>query len=171
MVLNSEQVFALLQGDLKHCEKSVQGVDITVKAISKVENPNGGNALLLEGSKFDEKAYTNIEPDENDIWTLEPGVYSFTFNEGVVLEPKFSGLIIQRSSLQRMGGYTMKSWFDGGFSTMNMGTTFKLDLPVKIQKNVRIAQLILWEGTPPKKGYNGQYQNDKQRESVTKEKH
>lgn len=98
-------------------------------------------------------------------WIFYPGVYDITFNEGCNIPDNRVGFIKQRSSLYRNGAIINSPVFDPGFKTELMGTLMYVHTTLFIEEGARVAQMYFHECISAEK-YNGQWQNDKQRNSL-----
>jgi hypothetical protein len=98
-------------------------------------------------------------------WLLYAGVYDITFNEGCKIPDNRVAFIKQRSSLYRNGAIINSPVFDPGFETDFMGTLLYVHETLFIEENARVAQIYFHECAPAEK-YDGQWQGDKQRNSL-----
>jgi dUTP pyrophosphatase len=176
-MLNAQQI--LDEGLLKLSEskgKPAQvGFDITLKAVNKVGNRIGNTNVYAAGKigkvlkdKTELTTYTPIEPiklDGDEGWLLHEGTYDITFNEGCKIPDNRVAFIKQRSSLWRNGALINSPVFDPGFETDNMGTIMVVHETIFIEKDARVAQIYFHECDSAEM-YNGQWQNDKQRNSL-----
>jgi len=176
-MLNAKQI--LEEGLLKLSEtkgKAAQvGYDLTLKAVNKVGNRIGDTNVYTSGKigkvlkdKTELTTYTpvnTIKLDGVKGWLLHPGVYDITFWEGCKIPENRVAFIKQRSSLYRNGAIINSPVFDPGFETDNMGTLLYIHEPLFIEKDARVAQIYFHECVSAEM-YNGQWQNDKQRNSL-----
>lgn len=105
-------------------------------------------------------------PDSGtETWYLHEGYYEVEFMEGCKIPANCAMYFKTRSSLVRCGADVRSGQFDGGFETENMGAFLKVDLPIRIDVGARVAQAIVTETYPvdAENLYDGQWQNDKQR--------
>jgi deoxycytidine triphosphate deaminase len=150
------------------------GYDLSLKAVQKIGNRIGGN-MFKEGrigkvlkDKTELTTYTpenTIMLDGVEGWLLHEGVYDITFNEGCKIPENRVAFIKQRSSLYRNGAIINSPVFDPGFETEFMGTLLYIFEPLFIEKDARVAQIYFHECNGAEL-YNGQWQNDKQRNSL-----
>lgn len=175
-MLNAQQI--LDEGLLKLSEskgKAAQvGYDLTLKAVNKVGYRIGGN-VYAEGrigkvlkDKTELTTYTPVETiklDGVEGWLLHPFTYDITFWEGCKIPDNRVAFIKQRSSLWRNGALINSPVFDPGFETEFMGTIMMVTEPIFIEKDARVAQIYFHECLSAEM-YNGQWQNDKQRNSL-----
>ena len=150
------------------------GYDITLKDVNKIGNKIGYN-IFKEGrigkvlkDKTELTTYTfqnTIMLDGVEGWLLHEGVYDITFNEGCKIPDNRVAFIKQRSSLYRNGAIINSPVFDPGFETENMGTLLYVFETIFIEKDARVAQIYFHECNGAEL-YNGQWQNDKQRNSL-----
>lgn len=134
------------------------GVDLN---LIRVEELQDIGRIFIEG-KTKLPIYCEVYPI-NGVWRLPPGIYSVTFDQGCNIPRDQMLLIRQRSSLLRCGGFIHSSVFDAGFKTDNIGTFMVIMHTVEIDFYARIAQIYNHKATEVENLYNGQYQNDKQR--------
>ena len=153
------------------------GYDITLKAVQKIGNKIGGGVYnLSKGGKIgkvlkDKTELTTYTPlqttqvDGIEGWLLYEGVYDITFNEGCKIPDNRVAFIKQRSSLYRNGAIINSPVFDPGFETQNMGTLLYVYETLFIETDARVAQIYFHECNGAEL-YDGQWQNDKQRNSL-----
>lgn len=174
-MLTAQQI--LQEGLLKLTEtkgKVAQvGYDVTLKAVNRVGDPNGGGNLVYKtytiGKVFENKTelttYTPVDTIQLDGatgWLLYPGTYDITFWEGCKIPENRVAFIKQRSSLWRNGTLINSPVFDPGFETDNMGTIMLVTETIFIEQDARVAQIYFHECDAAEK-YNGQWQYDRQR--------
>jgi dUTP pyrophosphatase len=150
------------------------GYDITLKEVQKIGLKIGANAyregkigkVLKDKTELTEYVPQNtIMLDGVEGWLLYDGVYDITFNEGCKIPDNRVAFIKQRSSLYRNGATINSPVFDPGFETQNMGTLLYVHETIFIEKDARVAQIYFHECSGADL-YNGQWQNDKQRNSL-----
>ena len=153
------------------------GYDLSLKAVQKVGNKiSGGVYNLSRGGKIGKvlkdktelTTYTPIDTiqlEGNTGWLLHEGIYDVTFNEGCKIPENRVAFIKQRSSLYRNGAIINSPVFDPGFETEFMGTLLYIHEPLFIEKDARVAQIYFHECNGAEL-YDGQWQNDKQRNSL-----
>jgi deoxycytidine triphosphate deaminase len=138
-----------------------QGIDVRV---AKIRRLNGWGCLPKEGKtqlpEYEE--YRGFE-NGNPIY-LTPGYYEIELMEGCKVPPNVAIKPITRSSLVRMGGNVYSGLFDAGFETDHMGCFLQVSHSFKIEYGARVAQVIAFESNQVSNLYNGQFQNDQQRE-------
>lgn len=145
MNLNSQQIekFLIFHENLQKGQPQQIGWDLTIQKITQIQ----GGSIFIEKAEIQE--YKEVEIDDygdgKECWMLAPGVYSLTFDQGIKLDGSHWAKIIQRSSLLRVGTQIISSVFDCGFECNNIGATMFVNIPVKIEKGARIAQIIISE--------------------------
>jgi deoxycytidine triphosphate deaminase len=173
-MLNAEQILeqGLIKTELSKGKPAQVGYDLSAKsinAIGKDEFNSRPNIGMVLKDKTILNNYTPIETKKIDGvegWLLYPGAYDITFHEGCKIAPNRVGLIRQRSSLLRNGAIIASSVFDPGFETDNMGTIMIVTATIFIEQDARVGQMYFHEcdGVAEENLYNGQWQNDKQRQ-------
>lgn len=148
-----------------------QGVDVRVKSISVVgkhgHEENYGY-IPAKGKTLAPKV-TEIPPinmgDGREYWELPVGYYEVEFEEGCAIPNHIAMYFKTRSSLVRCGAEVISGQFDAGFETENAGAFLKVNIPITIEVGARVAQAIVTETyeVSEENLYNGQWQNDKQR--------
>ena len=170
-MLNSKQILeeGLLKLENTQGKPAQIGYDLSLKEVNKVGiNPFREEkiGMILK----DKTLLTDYTPvltknvDGKEGWLLYPGTYDVTFHEGCKLPNNRTAFIRQRSSLLRNGAIIASSVFDPGFITENIGTIMIVTETIFIECGARIAQFYVHESTPVDETYEGQWQNDKQRE-------
>jgi deoxycytidine triphosphate deaminase len=175
-MLNAKQIVdeGLLLLENTQGKPAQVGYDLSLKAVQKIGNKIGYN-VFKEGQigkilkdKTVLTTYTPVDTimlEGNEGWLLHDGVYDITFNEGCKIPENRVAFIKQRSSLYRNGAIINSPVFDPGFETQNMGTLLYVHEPLFIEKDARVAQIYFHECNGAEL-YNGQWQNDKQRNSL-----
>ena len=178
-MLNAQQIVERGLLKLEHSKgKAAQvGYDLSLKAVSRIgtsmsNNPynlsKGGTIGKVLKDKTELTTYTPTELINLDGargWLLYEGVYDITFWEGCKIPPNYVGLIRQRSSMLRNGTVLHSSVFDPGFETEFMGTVMVVNETIFIEDSARVAQIYFHtcEEVDQENLYNGQWQQDKQR--------
>ncbi len=131
------------------------GYDLTVKSIKK---------YLTGGKVGIEKTYPSelspIPCIENQ-YILSPGVYSLTFHQGCKIPSNIKASIVHRSSILRCGGFITSGVYDPGFEVEEMGAVLFVSLELTIEKDARVAQIVMEECHEVDELYNGQWQKEK----------
>jgi deoxycytidine triphosphate deaminase len=178
-MLNAQQILDENLLLLEHTKgKPAQvGYDLSLKAVQKIGNKISnspynatipGNIGKILKDKTELTIYTTIDPinlDGDRGWLLYEGVYDITFNEGCNIPDNRVAFIKQRSSLYRNGAIINSPVFDPGFKTENMGTLLYVHETIFIEQDARVAQIYFHECMSTEK-YDGQWQGDKQRNSL-----
>lgn len=155
------------------------GVDLTIESIKKVIEPNYYSNTPTMSGIFINKTYINpssyisvasrfvkfeSKGPELEVFYLDAGVYSVTFDQGLFKLPNnITALLRHRSSLLRIGGCIPGGVYDPGFEVEQIGAMMTLNLPVVLEKHSRIAQMTMHHNTPvpDENMYTGQYQGTK----------
>lgn len=165
-MLNANQIIEqnLLKLDNTHGKPAQVGYDLSIKSVQKIMSHIKFGCVLK-----DKTLLAHYEPmDSTQLdgytgWLLYPGVYDITFYEGCKIPANRTAFIKQRSSLYRNGVIINSPVFDPGFETENMGTFMYVHETVFIEQDARVAQIYFHESTSTDNLYDGQWQNDKQR--------
>lgn len=145
------------------------GVDLELIEVRQIL----GMGLIPKEGKTRLPSTTLVElvdvPNPNDDktskgWLLHPGAYDITLKQGCKIPANQRLKIVQRSSALRNGTILASSMFDPGFQTENIGTVMIVHAPLYIHYEARVAQAYTSEVNTVENLYNGQWQNDKQRE-------
>ena len=145
-------VEASIIGNLEEGEFVVQqnGIDLT---LASAEEIRGG---ILEKDKPTIDKYTNVLETPLG-FVFEAGrVYSIWFQQEIKLPANLCAQIVQRSSLNRMGGMITTGLYDSGFQGQ-LGAVLRVDAPIIIEKGARVAQVIFMEAESASL-YDGRYQ-------------
>lgn len=138
------------------------GIDLNLIKVERIVADSVG--FIPEVGKTVLPQYEEVHPIDG-VWYLAPDTYNITFAQGCNIPSDQMLLIRQRSSLLRCGGILHSSVFDAGFKTAQIGTFMTIIRPIRIEVNARVAQIYNHICTPVDNLYNGQYQQDKQRQS------
>lgn len=173
-MLNAQQILdeGLLKLEHTKGKPAQVGYDLSLKAVSVIGgvdpttmSPRVGKVLKDRTKLTVYTPYTPIMLDGVEGWLLTPDTYDVTFNEGCKIPENRVAFIKQRSSLWRNGTLINSPVFDPGFETENMGTIMLVTKTIFIEKDARVAQMYFHECDPAEK-YDGQWQGDKQRDSL-----
>jgi deoxycytidine triphosphate deaminase len=177
-MLNAKQIVdeGLLLLETTQGKPAQVGYDLSLKAVQKVGSSRVVGGTFNKDAKIgkvlkDKTELTTYVPIESikldgvEGWLLYEGVYDITFNEGCKIPNNRVAFIKQRSSLYRNGAIINSPVFDPGFETQNMGTLLYVHETIFIEKDARVAQIYFHECNGAEL-YNGQWQNDKQRNSL-----
>lgn len=167
MVLTGKSIVSKgIVGNVSNNSIQQQGVDLRVSRIFKV---NSGGVIPKEGKTIlpiRTEVLPTIDWDGNtQLYNLSPGYYEVELMESCNIPNNAVLWIKGRSSVVRCGGRIDSGQFDGGFKTDNMGCYLEVIEFLSIEPEARIAQAVVFESEPvdDEHLYNGQYQNDKQR--------
>lgn len=177
-MLNAKQIIdeGLLKLENSYGKPAQVGYDVSLKQVNiigerKINSTEMGGfvggveigKVLKDGTKLTTyQPYPLQNVDGFNGWLLYPGTYDVTFHEGCKLPNNRVAFIKQRSSLYRNGSVINSPVFDPGFETDFMGTIMIVTKTIFIEENARVAQIYFYECEPAEL-YNGQWQNDKQR--------
>lgn len=156
MLNNAQQVEQLLQTNGKGAKAQV-GYDLTLKEVKQI---NGGSVLC---DKTIVDLYNDVysyELEGKTRFSLDPGAYSLTFEQGVKLPSNKTAFIRHRSSILRCGATITSGVYDPGFEVDEMGGVLIATRPITIEKGARVAQIIIFDNSEAEL-YDGQWQGTK----------
>ena len=176
-MLNAKQILGegLLKLDNTKGKPAQVGFDLSLKAVNKVgylpkidletleKTGRIGKVLKDKTELADYTPVKKLNMDGKTGWLLYEGTYDITFNEGCKIPDNRVAFIKQRSSMWRNGTLINSPVFDPGFETDNMGTIMLVTETIFIEEDARVAQIYFHECEPTEL-YDGQWQNDKQRQ-------
>lgn len=130
------------------------GIDLTLGGISVI---NGG---ILGKNERIINNYNPVYPDEEGyVWITPEHSYTIEFQQKIRVPENMCAQIVQRSTLNRMGGYILSGLYDSGFEN-TIGAVLRTSAPIKIQIGARVAQITFSEADAASL-YNGIYQGSK----------
>ena len=153
MLNNAQQVEQLLQTNGKGAKAQV-GYDLTLKEVKRVM---GGTVLSDRTVVADYKQVPLEDRAGRFLFVLEPGTYSLTFEQGVLLPTNKTAFIRHRSSILRCGGIITSGVYDPGFQADEMGAVLIATKQITIEKGARVAQIIIFDNNEAD-AYDGQWQ-------------
>jgi deoxycytidine triphosphate deaminase len=134
------------------------GIDLS---LTSVHQCTVGSVVYKEKTHIDSTGFLEVATtvvDGKEFWLLEPGTYAITFNEGCKIPANAAAFIIHRSSLYRTGTSIVSPVWDPGFETEKMGTVMIVNVRLVVEKNARVAQMIVHETKEEAELYDGQWQ-------------
>jgi deoxycytidine triphosphate deaminase len=167
-MLNAQQILdeGLLKLEHTQGKPAQVGYDLSLKAVNRVgygiANSTIGKVLKDRNQLATYMPVDIMSIEGNKGWLLHAGVYDLTFNEGCKIPNNRVAFIKQRSSLYRNGATINSPVFDPGFETEFIGSFLYVHNTIFIEENARVAQIYFHECQPAEL-YDGQWQNDKQR--------
>jgi deoxycytidine triphosphate deaminase len=156
MLDNADQVEQLLQTNGKGAKAQV-GYDLTLKEVKQII---GGTVLSDKTEVLPYLQVPTFGKDGKTIYTLSPGSYSLTFEQGIKLPTNKTAFIRHRSSIVRCGGIITSGIFDPGFEVDEMGAVLVVTRPLNIEVGARVAQVYVFENNEAD-AYSGQWQGTK----------
>lgn len=130
------------------------GYDLTLKSVKQVVTGGAVGKDKTDVGNYNELTCENL-------WILQPGFYSLTFHQGCCLPSNIKAKIIHRSSILRCGGRIESGVYDPGFEVDEMGAFLEVLVPLTIEKDARVAQIVMEECYEVDNLYNGQWQKEK----------
>ena len=156
MLNNADQVEQLLTTNNKGAKAQV-GYDLTLKEVKQI---NGGlvSSKSTTVNPYEEVMAFTLEGQE--FFSLTPGSYSLTFEQGVKLPSGKTAFSRHRSSILRCGAIITSGVYDPGFEVDEMGAVLIATQPIMIEKGARVAQIIIFDNNEAEL-YDGQWQGTK----------
>lgn len=168
MIINPQHVFETgTVTNIANPDKQVgsDGIDLTLHSIKRLCDDPHKPAILTENKKLTyHRTHISVDPVNleqmygiSSGYVLEPGIFDVVFNEGCNLKDGVSGMLYLRSTLVRNGCTGTAGWHDNNFQTKHLGMMLHVKYRTILEQNMRVAQIILWQGSPTK-AYDGTYQ-------------
>lgn len=146
-----------------------QGLDVRLMKVNKFKGngfiPAIGKTQLPKYEEILPEVHTDADGEEHNIWYLPQGYYEVQMIEGCKTPINRVFDLKSRSSLVRCGAQIVCGQFDGGFNTDHIGCFLRVDNPegIFIELGARVAQVRIHQSSDVDNPYDGQFQNDKQR--------
>lgn len=106
-------------------------------------------------------AREEVAPDADGWFDLPPATYGIRYVETVILPTDCGGLCFPRSSLLRMGLIVPTAVWDAGYRGRGESLLVVTNPHgVRLQRNARIAQLVVFRLTSSTTAYAGRYQDE-----------
>ena len=146
MIIDPQKAYAWLtnaeEGNIQQ-----SGIDVRLKSLTAI---TGGRLGKTEKR-------VDISPVDclGGWFTLLAGDYDFACYEHVVMPEDCCAILIQRSSLNRLGLYITTGLYDNGFHNY-IGGVLHVPHTVEIEEGCRIAQIIFIK-SESRSTYRGQY--------------
>lgn len=159
MILSGEKVSKFIKTP-PEIKINPNGVDLKVSEIwmideNSVSTLNGKVRETEPGKKL-------IEPDKEGFYNLKRGVYEVRIANEVEITNKFTGMLLPRSSLNRLGMIKSESALgDSGYKGFMTQTVFIPIKNFKIHKDEFWFQIVLMDSEESKNLYTGHWQNEK----------
>lgn len=134
------------------------GVDLSLERVSKLDSGSSFIGVITKEKTIMTKPYKTVQPEMN-FFNLDPGTYSFVFEQGVCLDSSHYAEIVPRSSLVRCGGVVGAGIYEPGYSVDQIGAVVHLTSKLSIEKGARVVQLKIYKGHEFGV-YNGQWNNN-----------
>ena len=159
MILSGEKVSKYVKAP-PEIKINPNGVDVKVSEVWKIDD---NTVSVLNGKVRETNPQKKLmEPDDQGFYNLVNGIYEVRIANEVEIPNKFTGMLLPRSSLNRLGMIKSESalWDSGykGFGTQTIFIPIKL---FKIHKNDFWFQFILLSSEESKNLYDGHWQNEK----------
>lgn len=137
-------------------EEDIQpnAVDLRLDKVFKISD----NLFKIdEQNNKTHRGTTQLEPDAEGFWYLEPGFSYEVIMENVIdVGEDEAGWVITRSTLNRNGCFLTSGLYDSGYNGVMAGVLHVNCGPVCIQRGTRIGQYLSFKSEALKK-YNGSY--------------
>lgn len=123
------------------------GVDLSLSKVSKIDSGLDSIGLISKKeTRIYNDFYEEIPANKIGIFILDPGIYSFVFEQGIQLDSTHYAEIVPRSSLVRCGGIVGAGIYEPGYKTESIGAVVHLTNRLLIEKGARVAQVKIYAG-------------------------
>ena len=136
-------------------EEDIQpnAVDLRLDKVFKISD----NLFKIdEQNNKTHRSTTQLEPDAEGFWYLEPGSYEIIMENIITVGEDEAGWVITRSTLNRNGCFITSGLYDSGYNGVMAGVLHVNCGSVCIQRGTRIGQYLSFKSEALKK-YNGSY--------------
>lgn len=116
------------------------------------------NLFIISDDKKIHAKRTEIFPDYNDFFQLQPGCYEICFENQINVAEGEVGWVITRSTLNRNGAFITSGLYDSGYNGPMAGA-LHISIPTAIKKGTRIGQYLIMS-SESEGVYNGDYGRD-----------
>lgn len=142
---------AVQEGDIQP-----NAVDLRLGKIFSVSD----NVFVIDEDHKKHRGSTEVEPDEDGYYVLQPGCYEVIMENQVTVGEGECGWVITRSTLNRNGIFITSGLYDSGYSGVMAGALHVTSGVAKIKQGTRIAQYICAE-SQSLHSYDGDYGDSK----------
>lgn len=158
MIISPYKIFnENIISNISNREEQIQqnGIDLTIKSISKLNNFTWYNILTKNERKHIDRFDMKFNK-ENTI-LLQIGIYDILFNEEINIPNEMCATIYTRSTLNRGWNFITAWLYDAWYKGM-LGWILHINIPLLLEKDSRIAQIVF---NKAEKGglYEGIYNN------------
>jgi deoxycytidine triphosphate deaminase len=112
--------------------------------------------FLISEDVKNHRGSTELQPDSNGFFTLQPGSYEVVMENIVNVGAGEAGWVITRSTLNRNGVFLTSGLYDTGYHGVMAGVMHVTIGPAVIKRGTRIGQYLCFEAESVKK-YDGSY--------------
>jgi deoxycytidine triphosphate deaminase len=125
--------------------------------IDKLFEMNSDNTFVIDETSKTHRGATEIQPDADGYFVLQPGKsYEFVAEGTVSIGEDEAGFVITRSTLNRNGVFITSGLYDSGYRGVMAGVIHNVGGVSKIAKGARIGQFLLWKAEAVST-YDGDY--------------
>ncbi len=134
------------------------GFDLTLRQVDVLQTPG---QIATDNSRRQVSDLSPLMFDGLGFIDLPAGIYSITFNEIVHLPRNIMALATPRSSLLRCGATVNTAVWDAGYSGRSQSLLVVYNpRGIRLEKNARIIQLVVFGLDGETEGYQGTYQGE-----------
>lgn len=165
-MLNSSEIRRLIEErqlitDFIDLEKQLQpsGFDLSVGEVLAYE---GGGSVDFSNEERVIAAGRPLQPDRDGWYNLGPGCYTIVYNEAVRIPLDLAAMARTRSTLLRNGASVGTAVWDPGYQGRS-SSLLVVHNPqgMRLKKDARVAQLVLFRVEEVEEGYRGAYQSER----------
>jgi len=155
-------------GDLRDEQIQPNGVDLTVGELYGLH----GEATLVDGDGYiktprqvmetaDEEYYRSNSDElvETSLYKVPPGAYVIEYGEIIEIPENHVGFVYPRSRVMRCGAWLSTAVWDSGYRGKGEGGLLTFS-DLKIEEDMRIAQIVFAETTQLEQEYSGFHQGE-----------
>lgn len=157
MLLHPQQSAQTRLTSVREGDYQPNAVDIRLDRVWKF-NQDKENLFIISDDTKVHAERTEIFPDYNDYFQLQPGCYEICFENQINVAEGEVGWVITRSTLNRNGAFVTSGLYDSGYNGPMAGA-LHISIPTAIKKGTRIGQYLIMS-SESEGVYNGDYGRD-----------
>ncbi len=116
-------------------------VDLRVDKIFRLKD----EVFVITDKEKTHRGSEEVQPDSNNMFCLEPGVYEIIMENIVKVPESYAGWVITRSTLNRNGCHITSGLYDSGYNGVMAGLLHVAHGPAAIEKGTRVGQFLMFD--------------------------